>query len=139
MFPECFEMLPRAIALVLGETIRGKLGVDPLHKTIPCHLRNHARGRDGKRQPVALHQCLVRNRQTFHRQSIHQRDIRRFRKRTKGKRHRLVGGAQDIDFINFLRPDQGDRPYHIGVSGDFRVENLPPPLRQLLGIIEKWA
>jgi len=130
-------MFPRAIALVPGETVRGKFRVDPRHEAIPCHLRNHARGGDGKRKAVTFHHRLVRNRQAFHRQPIHQRDIGYFGKSTDRERHGLVGGAEDIDLINFPRRYQRDRPYDIGIPGNLIVKDLPAPLRQLLGIVEK--
>lgn len=129
-------MLPRAIALVPGETIRGEFQVEFLHETVSCHLRNHARSGDGKRQPVTLHQCLVGDWQAFHREPIHQCDVGYFGKRIERESHGLVRRPQDVDLINLLRPDQGYGPNDARIPGDLMVEDFPPPLREFLGIVK---
>ena len=132
-------MLPRAVALVPDETILGKFLVDGGHDSIPCHLRNHARSSYGKRFPVTLHQRLMWQGKTLHRQAVDQCDGRLFRKRVQRKTHRTVCGTQDVDLIDLRSLDKPHRPYDLRIASDLLIEHFATLLGQLLGIVQQWT
>ena len=49
-----------AVALVLVETIFGKLGAEVTHDSVARHLGDHARGRDGQTVAIAVNDCGLR-------------------------------------------------------------------------------
>jgi len=117
-------MLPGAIALVAYETVFGKFLVQHDHVTVPCHLRNHTRRRDGKRESVTFYQSLMGNGVSLDRQTVDQGDVRFFRKTFYRKTHRAVGGAEDVDLIDHPGVHERHRPDNSGHFRDLLIEGF---------------
>ena len=132
-------MCPRAIALVLGKTVFGEFLIDLRHKTIPCHLRNHTGGSNGKGKPIAFHEGFMLHAEPFHRQPVDQCNIRLLRQGFERQAHRSVRCAKDVDLIDLLRADHFHRPDDGGIARDLLIKEFAALLGELLGIVEKRA
>ena len=53
-----------------------------------------------------------------------------------GAAHGFVGGAEDIDAVNFIRLDDGERDSDFGAGGEFFVDALASALGELLGVVQ---
>ena len=58
------------------------------------------------------------------------------RKLSGGAAHGFVGGAEDIDAINFLRLDDSERDSYFGACCEFFVDALASALGELLGVVQ---
>ena len=79
------------------------------------------------------------NAETFHRQSVDQRDIGLHRHGNQCLFHRQVGGAEDVEPIDLLRADHPDGPDDGGVSGNFLIKQVTAFFRELLGVVQERA
>ena len=129
-------MLPGAVALVANETIHREFFVDLAHDPVPCHLRNHAGGGDGKGQAITLHQCLLGKSEISRGQTIYERNIWRRLHASKRERHRPVGGAQDIDTVDLFRLNDCHGPNHLCMTGDSLIQLIALFWSEPFGIVQ---
>jgi hypothetical protein len=64
----------------------------------------------------------MRHTETFDRQAVNEGDVGFFGKRFKCPPHRKVGGAEDVDPVDLLRPDHCDSPHNCRVSRNLGIQ-----------------
>ena len=79
-----------AVALVLVETIFGKLRAEVTHDSIARHFRDHARGRDGQTVAIAVDDRSLREWKWKNREPVDQNVFRRTGERAESDSHRFV-------------------------------------------------
>src|SRR5438067_13277299 len=89
-----------AVALVLVETIFGKLRAEVTHDSVARHFGDHACGRDGQTVAIAVNNCRLREWKWKNWTTIDQNVVRRKRERAERDSHRFVRRAQSINPID---------------------------------------
>ena len=104
-----------AVALVLVETIFGKLRAKVTHDPIARHFRDDTGGRDRQTVAITVDDRSLWKRERKHRQSIDQNML--WRKGERGERnpHRFMRGAQNIDPIDLEMIDNPNAPRDVAV------------------------
>ncbi len=116
-----------------------KLGVELPHDPIPRDLGDDAGGGDGKRAAVALDQRVVRQRKIPDRQAVDKAVVGRGFQGSDGAAHGEMGGAQDVQGVDFRRLGEGDSPLDIRAGGELLVERPAFGSAQFFRIIETGA
>src|SRR5580700_8991880 len=98
-FMESGEMELGAVALVLAETIFGKLCAKVTHDSVARDLGNYASRGDAQTVAIAVDDCSLRKRKWKHWKPVDQDVLRRNRKRCKSYPHRFMRSAQNVDSI----------------------------------------
>jgi len=135
-FMKSREMQLGAVALVLPETILGKLRAEVAHDSVARDLRDDARGGDGQAVAIAVDDCSLWKGKRKNGKPIDQNMLRQNRERSERDSHRFMRRSQNIDPVNLKMIDNTNAP------GDFRiidelVVNFFAKLRvQLLGIVQ---
>ena len=104
-----------AVALVLVETIFGKLRAEVTHDSIPRHFRNHARSRDGETIAIAVDDCGLSKWKRKNREPVDQDVLGRRRELRERDTHRLMRGSQNVDPVNFKMIDHTNAPRDFGI------------------------
>ena len=104
-----------AVALVLVETIFGKLGAEVTHDPVPRDFRNHARSGDGQTVAVAIDDGSLRKWKWKNWEPVDQDMLGRICERTKRDSHRFMGGSQNVDPVNLEVIDHTDAPRDFGI------------------------
>jgi len=99
-----------AVALVLAETIFGKLRAEVTHHSVPGDFGDHARGRDRKAVTIALDDRRLRKWKWKNRQPIDQNVFWRNAERPERYSHCFVRCSQNVDSIDFQMVDDADPP-----------------------------
>ena len=137
MLLERGEVVRGAVAFVAGEVVFGKTRVHFNHQTIPRDLRDDARSGDAEAETVSSDECGLRDGEGLHRASVDEHVQRLWAQQCDGAAHRLVRGAEDIDAVDFLAPDNRMRPVDVLPGRDFREQRLAGAFAQLLRVIER--
>jgi hypothetical protein len=125
-----------AVALVLAEAIFRETRAEVAHNRVARDLRDHARGRDAEAVAIAIDDRRLRQREWKNWQAIDEDVLGLHRERIQSRAHRFMGGAQNIDRVDFHRIDHANRPQN-GAVGDELLINLLAFLRQeLFGIVQ---
>jgi hypothetical protein len=104
------------VAFVLAKAILGKTGAKVTHHHVPRHFRDHAGGGDRQAEAIAVNNGGLWKWKGNDGQAIDQNVVGRNGKRGKGRTHRFVRRAQDIDPVNLDGIDNTDRPTEFGSS-----------------------
>ena len=124
-----------AVALVLVETIFGKLCAEVTHHPIARHFRDHARGGDGQTVAIAVDDRRLWKWKWKNRKTVDQNVFGRSSQGSECDPHRLVRRSQNIDSINLEMIDHADSPGDFGIGKQFRVNFFATFGRELLGIV----
>ena len=116
-----------------------KLAVDFPHQAVACDFGDDAGCRDRKREPVALDDGVMRHGETAHRQAVDQAMVGQGIDGLDRAAHREMGGAQDVEAVDFPAIGQRHRPDDIRISGELVIEGIPPRRGDFFGIIEAWT
>ena len=114
-FMKSGEMQFGAIALVLVETIFGKLCAEVTHHSIARHLRDDARRRDRQAVTIAVDDRRLRKGKWKNRESVDQDMLGRNRERRERDSHCLVRRAQNVDPIDLEMIDNAHAPRDVGI------------------------
>ena len=117
-----------AVTFVLAEAIFRKARAEFSHNRIARNFCDHARGCDAEAEAITIDDGGLRQWKRKHRQAIDECMIGRRRKRCDRGPHRSVGGAQNVDLIDFERIDNADGPEDLGVIDQLMI-NLFAQLR----------
>src|SRR5256884_8388296 len=124
-----------AVALVLVETIFGKLRAEVTHDSVARHFGDHARGRDGQTVAIAVNNCGLRKWKWKNRTTIDQNVIGRKRERAQRDSHRFVRRAQNINPIDLEMIDNANAPRDLAVRNDLVVDFFAQFRRELFRIV----
>ena len=113
-----------------------KLPVDLAHQAVTRDLGDDAGGGDGKRKSVALDDGIMRQRETSHRQAINQAMIGAGNERFHRAAHRQMGGAQDVEAVDFLTVRSGHGPADVWMFRDPQIKFLTTRGADFFRIIE---
>ena len=103
------------VALVLVETIFGKLRAEVTHDPVARHFRDHARGRDGQTVAIAVDDCRLRTWEWKNGKTVNKDVFGRDRERRKRDPHGFVRCTQNVDSIDFQMIDHPDTPRDFAV------------------------
>lgn len=104
------------------------------HDAVACHLRDDAGCGDAEAEGVAADEGGLRDGEIAHGEAVNEHVVGG--ELLGGAAHGFVGGAEDVDAINFLRLDDGECDADVGAGGEFRVDALAAALAELLGVIQ---
>ena len=104
-----------AVALVLVETIFGKLRAEVTHDPIARHFRDHARGRDGQTVAITFDDCRLRTGEWKNGKTVNKDVFGRDRECCQRDPHGIVRCTQDVDAIDFQMIDHPDAPRDFAV------------------------
>lgn len=121
---------------MLGKFVAGMPQIHRHHDPVARDFGDDARRGDAEAAPVTADERGLRDGKGEHRPPVDQDVIRRERQRGHGAAHRLVGGAQDVQPVDFRVLHDGQRPADCSVADEFLEEPLALLRRQLLRIIE---
>lgn len=121
---ECCEVGGGAVALVLGESKLRELAVDLMHDAVTGDFGDDAGGGDREGSAVAFDDSVVRKREIFHWQPVDDAMLRSRGDGLCGPAHGEVGGAEDVEAVDFIMIRRGDGPVDVRVAGEVEVEQL---------------
>ena len=101
--PQRRHMRRRPIPLVHPKPIARPTPLQPRHIPIARHLRHNTRRRNAQTPPIPPHNRLMPDRQTIHRQTIHQRPPHTDTQTRHRTPHRHMRRTQNIQPINLIR------------------------------------
>ena len=104
-----------AVALVLVETILGKLSAEVTHDPISRDFGDHARRGDGQAVAIAVNDRGLRKGKRKNRKPVDEHMLRRNGESAERDAHRLMRGAQNVDPIDLEVIDNADAPRDFGV------------------------
>jgi len=125
-----------AVALVLVETIFGKLRAEVTHDSIPRHFRNHARSRDGETIAIAVDDCGLRKWTRKNREPVDQYVLRRRNECRERNPHCFMRRAQNVDPIDLQMIDNADAPGDFAVCNQLVVDLVAAFRRKLFRIVQ---
>ena len=129
-------MLRGAIAFVLRKSVGRPARLHCDHEAVARDLRDDARGGDAEAEPVAADERGLRHGEGEHGQAVDQGVVRRGGQCGESAAHRLVGGAEDIQPVDFLGLDYRASPADFAVAGDLGVKPLTGSLGKFFRVIE---
>ena len=104
-----------AIALVLVETIFGKLRAEVTHDSVARDFGDHARGRDRQTIAITIDDGGLRKWKRKNGKTVDQHVLRRNCECGERDAHRFVRCPQNIDPVDFKVIDHADAPCDLGV------------------------
>jgi len=107
------EMSRGAVSFVFGKSVLRPLQVVIDHQSVPRYLGDHAGGGNRVTTGVAFDQGSVRKSERAHAAAIDQDVLRRGPQLFQGQVHRAVRGLENIDLIDYLEINAGDRPMNL--------------------------
>ena len=125
-----------AVALVLVETIFGKLRAEVTHDSVARHFRDHAGGGDGQTVAIAVDDRCLRKWKWKNWETIEQNVLRRKSQRGERDPHRFMRCAQNIDPIDFEMIDNADSPDDFAIRNQFFVDFFAKLWVKLFGIVQ---
>jgi len=125
-----------AVALVLVETILGKLRAEVTHDSVARHFGDHARGRDGQTGAIAVDDRRLWKRKWKNWETVEQNMLRRERQRAERDPHRFLRCAQNIDSIDFEMIDNADGPGDFAIRNQLIVNFFTKLWAKLFGIVQ---
>ena len=125
-----------AVALVLVETIFGKLRAEVTHHPIARHFRDHARGGDAQTVAIAVDDRRLWKWKWKDRETVDQNVFGRRGERAERDPHRFLRCAQNIDPIDLEMIDHADSPGDFGIGKQLCVNFFATFGRELLRIVQ---
>lgn len=104
--------------MVLSKAKFWKLSVYFSHQPITRHLGDDTGCRDGEGESIALDDGLVWEGKVFDRQPIDEAEVRLQLETLHCPPHGKVGGAQDIEGVDFPATSHGAGPVNGGIRSD---------------------
>src|SRR6266478_5355866 len=135
-FMEFQEMQFGGVTFVLAEAILGKMSAEVTHHRVPRDFRDHARSGDRQAEAIAIDNGGLWKWKRNNGQAIDQNVIRRNGQRGKGRAHRFVRRAQNINPVDLDRIDNTDRPADLGITDQFTINFFTQFRRKLFGIVQ---
>jgi hypothetical protein len=129
-------MLGSSIALVLRETVVRVKRISLGHQAIASDFGDHARSRDAEAEGVSADHCGLRDGEGMHGKAVDQNVIGRRGEERNGLAHGLVGGAQDIEAVDFFRFEDCHAPADVSALHELRVKVLAHFFGELLGVVQ---
>jgi len=120
-----------AVALVLVETIFGKLLAEVTHDPVARHFRDHARRGNRQAIAIAIDDRGLRKRKWKNGKAVDEHVFWRKRESGECDPHRLMRRAQNVDPIDLEMINNADGPRDLGV-GKQLVVNLIATFRRKL-------
>ena len=108
--PQCFKVAGGAVALVFGESVVRKLEVNFTHEAVSGDFCDDAGGGDREGKSVAFDDAVVRKWEIFHWEAVDEAVLGGWRDGFRGPAHGEVGGAEDVEVVDFLVVGSGDGP-----------------------------
>jgi hypothetical protein len=124
------------VTFVLAEAIVGKMSAEVTHHRVPRDFRDHARSGDGQAEAIAVDNGGLWEWKRNNGQTIDQNVIGRNGKRGKGRAHRFVRRAQNINPVDLDRIDNTDRPADLGITNQLTINFFTQFRCKLLGIVQ---
>jgi len=131
---QSLEVEGGAVAFVACEFVAGVEAVHFDHDAVAGDLGEDACGGDAVAGLVAADDGGVGEGEVGDGESVDEDVVWGLREGGGRKAHGLVGGAKDVDAVDFLRADSLDVPEDIGACGEFRVEGFALFFGELLGV-----
>ena len=103
VFMEFLEVQFRAVAFVLAKAVLRKLTAKFSHECVPCHLRNHARGRDAQAYAIPINDRGLWEWKGKDWEAVDQNMVRCHPETGDGNPHRLMGRAQEVGPVDVER------------------------------------
>ena len=127
-----------AVALVLGELIVGEDGVECKHEAVALDFGDDASGGDGKAEAVAADDGLLGPGEILDGESVDEDHVRgRGAEGGDGAAHGEVGGAEDIELVDFAGAGLAGGEAHVGVVGEGFVEVFALGAAEFFGVVEE--
>src|ERR1035441_6500938 len=136
-FAQLLAMLWRAVALVRGQAVAGVLRVQFAHQAVAVDLGDDGGGSDGERERVAVKEARL-GAGVVEPHGVDEQMIRHDRERLDRGEHGDARGLVDVDAVDGLGVDLGDRDSD-GDLADAAVELLAVLAGELLGILQAGA
>ncbi len=111
--------------------------VEFYHDPVACHLRDDAGGGDAEADRVAAHERGLRQGKIADGQPVYENMVGGRRQLSRGAAHGFMGGAEDVDAVNLLRPDDRGRPGDVLARGQLGKDALTLCCAELFGIIQQ--
>lgn len=115
---EGFEVFAHTIAFVAGEAILRIIRVEFDHQTVAGDLGDDAGGRYAEAQRIALDQRGLIDRQSSHGEPVDQGVVGARPQALDSAGHGEVGGAKDVEAVDFRNVCASGRPEDGGVRGE---------------------
>lgn len=125
-----------AIAFMLAEFVARIPRIHLDHDAVARDFGEDAGGGDAEAEPVATHQRRLWNGEGANRETVDQHVIGYGGERGDGATHRFVGRTQDIQPVDLLALDDGERPKNRFVAGDFSKESVAFAGGESLGVVQ---
>ncbi len=125
-----------AVTFVLAKAIFRKARAEFSHDRIACNFCDHARGCDAEAKAIAIDNSGLSQWKRKHRQAIDERMIGQRRERRDRGSHRFVGGAQNVDLIDFESIDNADGPEDLGVIDQVMINFFAQLRRELFRVVQ---
>ena len=136
---DCRHVLSRGVAFVVGEAVARVLLIQIPHHSISGHFSEHAGGGNRVAFAIALDQSRLGVGQPFDPQSIDKDMLGPGFQLIQSDIHRSPGGLANIDSIDRLDIDDGDRIADFRVSRNPAIKLLALLDVQLLRIVQRAA
>ncbi len=104
------------------------------HPSVSQDLGQNRGGRNGLGQRIAVNDCLLWNACSQRETAINQQKVRLPLQGEDGREHRLQRGVVDVDLVDLLRTDGGNRPVKRN-GGNLWEKTLTSARRQFFGIV----
>ena len=124
-----------AVAFVFGEAVAGELRVEFQAETVTRDLGEDGGAGDEKAAGVAFDEGGVGDRQAFDGESVHECVVGQRGESFERTAHGQMGGAKDVDGIDFLGRGLADGPADAGFVGQRLIERIALGGGKLLGIV----
>lgn len=128
-----------AVALVLAETIFGKLGAEVTHDSVAGDFRDHTRCRNRQAIAIAVDDGGLRKWKRKNWETVDQHVFGREAERPQRDPHRFMRRAQDVDSIDLKMVDNPHGPRDSGVGNELVINLVAALRRELLGIVQLWV
>ena len=112
----------RAVAFVLAEAIFGKARAEVAHNRVARDLGNDTGRGNREAEAIAIDDRRLGKGERKNGKTIDKHMIGPEIERGDGRAHGLVGGAEDIDRVNFKRIDDSDGPGDCLVVDQFVID-----------------
>ena len=114
-----------AVTLVAGKVIVGQNGVERKHEAVALHFGDDARGGDAEAEGVAAHDGLLGPGEIPDGEAVDEDHVwAGGAEGGDGALHGEVGGAEDVEVVDFGRGGEAGGEADAGVLGEFFVEAL---------------
>ena len=124
-----------AVAFVFGEAVAGELRVEFQAETVTRDLGEDGGAGDEEAAGVAFDEGGMGDGQAFDGESVHEGVVGQRGKALKGAAHGQVGGAEDVDGVDFLGRGLTDGPADAGFVGQRLIERVTFGRGELFGVV----